>query len=293
MWALLEVTLLSYFPVIIAPPLDPTGEAPEAIQVDAGGLIKEVLDVGHKVQQMSLLNLQCFLLVLEEVVKEPLLDPGPVPLHKQLNTVPVVDPEDVLQVLPRSTATKVCCQPHGITEGRPCPTSLLSLGSFRCWQWWWWWWWGTRRQSRGQNTLLTWQLHTHHPWYTSWVTDGSAAVSPPSHCRPSMVLRHATHRSGFICGGVSNDSPPHRPLWWLHRLLVGHSGPLRVWLLDRHRLRCTRHHCGWRWHSLSQSAWAGCSRNPLHCAPESSRPPNPREVWWGWGSSRCESPRKR
>ena len=50
MGALLEVTLLSYYPVIIAPPLDPMGEAPEAIQVDAGGLIKEVLDVDHKVQ---------------------------------------------------------------------------------------------------------------------------------------------------------------------------------------------------------------------------------------------------
>ena len=58
------------------------GEAPEAIQVDAGGLIKEVLDVGHKVQWMGLLNLQGFLLVLEEVVKELLLDPGPVRLRK-------------------------------------------------------------------------------------------------------------------------------------------------------------------------------------------------------------------
>ena len=78
MWTLLKATLLSYYPMIVAPPLDAPGEAPEAIQVDAGGLIKEVLDVGHKVHQTGLLKLQGFLLVLEEVVKESFLDPGPV-----------------------------------------------------------------------------------------------------------------------------------------------------------------------------------------------------------------------
>ena len=75
MWALLKVTLSSYYPMIIAPLLDPTCEAPEAIQVEAGGLIKEVLDVGHKVQRMGLLKLQGFLLELDEVVKELFLDP--------------------------------------------------------------------------------------------------------------------------------------------------------------------------------------------------------------------------
>ena len=63
--------------MIIAPPLDPMCEAPEAIQVEAGGLIEEVLDVGHKVQWTGLLKLQGFLLMLDEVVKEPLLGPGP------------------------------------------------------------------------------------------------------------------------------------------------------------------------------------------------------------------------
>ena len=247
------------------------GEAPEAIQVDASGLIKEVLDVGHKVQWTGLLNLQGFLLVLEEVVEEPLLDPGPVPLCKQLNTVSVVDPEDVLQVLPPSTAMKVCCQPHGITEGGPCPTSPLRLGSFRCW----WWWWGARHRPGGQITLLMQWLCTHRP---SWVTDGSAAMSLPSRCRPSVVLHCATHRGGFICRGVSSNSPPCGPFWQLHRLLVGHSRLLQAWLSDRHRLGCTWHHCGWRWHSLSQSTWVGHSHDPLCCAPESSGPPNPREV---------------
>ena len=112
--------------------LDPTGEAPEAIEVDTGSLIKEVLDVGHKVQWMGLLNLQGFLLVSKEVVNEPLLHPEPVLLHKQLNTVHVVDPEDVLQVLPPSAASKIGCQPHEIMEGRLCPTSPLWPGSFRC-----------------------------------------------------------------------------------------------------------------------------------------------------------------
>ena len=89
--------------MIVAPLLDPPGEAPEAIQVDAGGLIKEVLDVGHKVQWTGLLELQGFLLVLEEVVKEPLLDPGPVRLCKVVDTVLIVDLEDMLEVLPPST----------------------------------------------------------------------------------------------------------------------------------------------------------------------------------------------
>ena len=68
--------------MIIAPLLDPTGEALEVMEVDAGSLIKEVLDAGHKVQWMGLLNLQGFHLVSEEVVKELLLDLHPVPLHK-------------------------------------------------------------------------------------------------------------------------------------------------------------------------------------------------------------------
>ena len=77
MWTLLEAALSSYYPMIIAPLLDPACEAPEAIQVEAGGLIKEVLDVGHKAHQTGLLKFQSFLLKLDEVVKELLLDPRP------------------------------------------------------------------------------------------------------------------------------------------------------------------------------------------------------------------------
>ena len=195
----------------------------------------------------------------------------------------------MLQVLSPSIATKVHHQPCRIMEGGPCPASSLRLGSFRCW----WWWWGARCQPRGQNTLPTRWLHTRHPWYTSWVTDGSTAMSPPSCCRPSTVLHCATHGGGFICGGVSNDSPPHGPFWWLHRLLVGCSGPLRAWLSDRWRcLGCTWHHCGWCWHLLGQSAGVGCPCDPLCCAPQSSTPPDPREIWWGCGSSSCQGLRR-
>ena len=265
-WALLKVTLLSYYPMVVAPPLDPPCEAPEAIQVDAGGLVKEVLDVGHKVQWTGLLNLQGFLLVSEEVVEEPLLDPGPVSLHEIVYTILVIDLQNVFKVLSPPTAVKVRSQPHRIPEGRPCLTSLLRLGSLRCWRRRWWEV-PTGCQPGGQTTLLTMRLCTHHLRYTSWVTNGATAVSPPSCCRPSAVLHCATHGGSFTCGGVSNNSPPRRPLWRLHRLLVGCSRPLRVWLSDRHHLGCTQHRRGWCWHSLGQSAWVGGSRNPLRGTP--------------------------
>ena len=244
--------------MIIAPLLDPMGEALEVMEVDAGSLIKEVLVIGHKVQWMGLLNLQGFLLVPEEVVEEPLLDPGPVPLRKQLNTVHVVDPEDVLQVLPPSAAPKVGCQPCGITEGRLCPTSPLRPGSFGCW---WWWWWGTRCRPGGKITLLMWQLCTRHSWYISWVTDRSATWLLLSLCRPSVVL----------CGTRFRG-----PFWWWHHLLVGRSGPSWAWLSDR--LPCLGHawhHCGWCWHSLGQPAWVGCPCNPLHCGHNPAPLPTP------------------
>ena len=114
--------------MIIAPPLDPACETSEAIQVEARGLIKEVLDVGHKVHQMCFFEGQGFLLILEEVVKESLLDPRPLRLLKGGNVESVVDAEDMLQVLPPTTAVKFCCQPHGIVEGRPWSTSPSEAG---------------------------------------------------------------------------------------------------------------------------------------------------------------------
>ena len=126
--------------MIIAPLLYPASETPKAIQVEAGGLIKKVLDVGHEVHWAFFLEGQGFILVLEEVVKEPLLDPRPFCLLEGGNVKFVVDLEDMLQVLPPTTAAKFCHQLCRIVEGGPWPTSLLRLGSFRCW-----WWWNTGR----------------------------------------------------------------------------------------------------------------------------------------------------
>ena len=139
MWAFPEATLASYYPMIVAPPLDPPCEAPEAIQVNAGGLVEEVLNVGHKVQWTGLLNLQGFLLVLEEEVKEPFFDLEPVSLHKIVYTILVIDLQNVFKVFSPPTTVIVCCQPSRVPEGRPFPASLLRLGSLRRWwrRWWW------------------------------------------------------------------------------------------------------------------------------------------------------------
>ena len=169
--------------------------------MEAGGLVEEVLDVGHKVQWPGLLDLQGLLLVLEEEVEEPFFDPEPVSLREIVHIILVIDLQNVFEVLSPPTAAKVRSQPRGIPEGRPFPTSLLRLGSL--WRWWRRWWWEappTGRRPGGQTTLLTLRLHARHLWYTSWATNGAAARSPPSHCRPSMVLRCATHRGSFTCG---------------------------------------------------------------------------------------------
>ena len=130
---------MSYYPMIVTPSLDPLGEAPEAIQMEAGGLVEEVLDVGHKVQWTGLLDLQGFLLVLEEEVKESFLDPGPVFLHEIVYTILAIDLQNVFEVFSPPTAAEVRRQPSRVPEGGPCPTSPLRLGSL--WHWWRRWWW--------------------------------------------------------------------------------------------------------------------------------------------------------
>ena len=170
--------------------------------MDASGLVKEVLNVGHKVQWTGLLDLQGFLLVLEEEVKEPFFHPEPVSLHEIVHIILVIDLQNVFEVLSPPTAAKVCSQPCGIPEGGPFLTSLLRLGSLRCW--WRRWWWEappTGHQPGGKTTLLMLWLHACHLWYSSWVTNGAAAGSPPSHCRPSTVLHCATHGGKFYLWG--------------------------------------------------------------------------------------------
>ena len=139
--------------MVIAPPLDPTGEAPKAIQMEAGGLTEKVLDVGHEVHGAVLFDGPSLLLMGEEVFKELLLDPRPFCFRKGGDAESVRDPEDMLQVLPPPTAVKLRCQPRGIMDGRPWPTSPLRLGSLRCW------WWCTRHWLGGQIALLMWWLH--------------------------------------------------------------------------------------------------------------------------------------
>ena len=130
-WVLLEATLVSYYPMIVAPPLDPPGEAPEAIQMEAGGLVEEVLDAGHKVQWPGLLDLQGFLLMLEEEIEELFPDPGPVSLREIVHIILVIDLQNVSEVPSPPTAVIVRCQPRGILEGGPFQTSPLRLGFLR------------------------------------------------------------------------------------------------------------------------------------------------------------------
>ena len=197
--------------------------------------MKMVLDIGHKVHRMCFFEGQGFLLILEEVVEEPLLNPRLFCLLKGGNIEFVVDPEDMLQVLLPTTTAKFRRQLRGITEGGPWPSSPLRLGSFQCW-----WWWNTGHQPGGQIALLTWRLCTHLPRHASGVTDRSAAASPSSHARSSVVLcTCATHGGSFICGGISSDSPPHGLLWQLYRLLIRCGRPPWWRLAKRwHRLGC-------------------------------------------------------
>ena len=73
MWTLMEVALLSYQSVIVAPLLYPSGETPEAIEVEARGPIEMFFDVCHVIDWAPFFDAQCFLLMREEVREERLL----------------------------------------------------------------------------------------------------------------------------------------------------------------------------------------------------------------------------
>ena len=179
----MEAALSSYQSMVVAPLLYPACETPEALQVRACGFIKMVFDVGHKVHRASFFEAQGFHLILEEVFEELVLEPRPFRLLEGGNVKLVIDPEHMLQVLLPTTTAKFCCQSRGITEGGPWPTSPLRLGSFRCR-----WWWNTGHRPGGWIALLMRLLCTHLLLHASWVTDRSAATSPPSRVRTSAVL---------------------------------------------------------------------------------------------------------
>ena len=122
--------------MVVAPLLYPASETPEAIQVEAHGLMKMVLNVGHKIHQTSFFEAQGLLLIGEEIFKKLLFEPCPFCLLKEGNVEFVVDPEHMLQVLLPTTTAKICSQSCGIPEGGSGPTSPLRLGSYRCCWWW-------------------------------------------------------------------------------------------------------------------------------------------------------------
>ena len=100
--------------MIVASPLDPACETPKAIQVEACGLIKEVLNASHKVHRAHLFEGQGFLLMLEEVAEEQIPDSTPFCLPEGGNIEFIIDPEDMLHVLFPATTTKIRSQPHRI-----------------------------------------------------------------------------------------------------------------------------------------------------------------------------------
>ena len=156
-----------------------------------------VFDVCHDIHGASLFEAQGFLLVWEEVFKKLILELHPFCLLKGGNIGSVVDPEHMLQVLLPTTAAKFCCQSCRIAEGRPWPTSMLSLGSFRChWGW-----------DRGQIALLTWWLCTHLPLHASGVADRSATTSLLSSGRSSMVLWTCAAPGGALSAGGWEATP--------------------------------------------------------------------------------------
>ena len=73
MWTLLEVALLSHYPMVVAPLLYPTSKALEAVEVKARGPPEMFFNACHVVDWAPFFDAQCFRLVREEVRKERLL----------------------------------------------------------------------------------------------------------------------------------------------------------------------------------------------------------------------------
>ena len=63
----MEVALLSHQSVVVAPLFDPSNKISEPIETEARGPPEMVLNVWHVIHQAPFLNVQCLLLVWEEV----------------------------------------------------------------------------------------------------------------------------------------------------------------------------------------------------------------------------------
>ena len=63
----MEVALLSHQSVVVAPLFDPSCKISEPVETEACGPPEMVLNVWHEVYRALFLNVQCLLLVQEEV----------------------------------------------------------------------------------------------------------------------------------------------------------------------------------------------------------------------------------
>ena len=68
--ASMEMALLGHQSVVIAPLLDPCHKVPQSIEVEAHGPRELLLNKWHEVHWGPFFEVQCFLLMREEVCKE-------------------------------------------------------------------------------------------------------------------------------------------------------------------------------------------------------------------------------
>ena len=128
----MEVALLSHQSMVIAPLLYPNSKVLEPIESEAHGPLEMFFDARHVIHWAPLFDVQCFLLIREEVHEELFLQLCPLRLLKGGSVVFVVDLDHILQVLLPPSTAKFCCQWSGIAVGGLRPTSPLRLCPFRC-----------------------------------------------------------------------------------------------------------------------------------------------------------------
>ena len=273
----MEVALLSHQSVVVAPRLYPCHKISQPIEAEARGPPELLLYVWHVVHWAPFLDVQCLLLVQEEVCKEFVSQPYPhCLLIGGVNIILLVDLEHMLQVLSPSCTMVFGGQSCGITGQSPCPTTPLRRSTFRCCGWG-----NVWCCPGGEITLLMRRLPTCLLLYSPGATGRLATISLPSNLLSPMVLGALTTSGGsFINGGVESDSPPSRFAWQLYHLLVWSCWLARWWLMERQchlsSVQCQR---GWCWSLLDQSPWTLhhlCPSMPFYSGPNLYGPPNAR-----------------
>ena len=113
-------------------PFNPQGEFWEFMQVEAHSPPELLCNEGHVVQWGPFFDGQCFVLLLEEVVKEQFPHPHPFRLPEGgLNVVFIIDLEHMLKVLPPPTAAEFCHQQSWVRALGLCTAVQLRLGGSR------------------------------------------------------------------------------------------------------------------------------------------------------------------